>query len=115
MKLPALSSPMPAVDSEDPAALIARAVLRLSRRLRGARPEKSVNLSTLALLTTLSRRGPMSAVQLARDEKLQPQSLTRLLAAMTSDGLIVRETDPADRRAHVIQITREGRSVVARD
>lgn len=102
-------------DSEDPAALIARAVLRLGRRLRGARPSSAVNLSTLALLTILSRRGPMSAVQLAREEKLRPQSLTRLLAAMTRDGLIARETDPADRRAHVIQITREGRSVVARD
>ena len=102
-------------DSEEPAALIARAVLRLGRRLRAARPENAVNLSTLALLTTLHRRGPMSAVQLAREEKLKPQSLTRLLAAMTREGLIARETDPADRRAHVIAITRQGRGVVARD
>jgi DNA-binding MarR family transcriptional regulator/uncharacterized glyoxalase superfamily protein PhnB len=102
-------------DSDEPSALIARAVLRLGRRLRAARPDNSVNLSTLALLTTLHRRGPMSAVQLAREEKLQPQSLTRLLAAMTREGLIVRETDPADRRAHVIAITREGRGVVAHD
>ena len=106
---------MSEVDSEDPSALIARAVLRLGRRLRGARPDKAVNLSTLALLTTLHRRGPMSAVQLAREEKLQPQSLPRLLAAMTREGLIGRRTDPTDRRAHVIDITREGRSVVARD
>jgi DNA-binding MarR family transcriptional regulator/uncharacterized glyoxalase superfamily protein PhnB len=102
-------------DSDEPSALIARAVLRLGRRLRAARPDNSVNLSTLALLATLHRRGPMSAVQLAREEKLQPQSLTRLLAAMTRDGLIARETDPADRRAQVIAITREGRGVVARD
>ena len=106
---------MTAADSDEPSALIARAVLRLGRRLRAARPENSVNLSTLALLTTLHRRGPMSAVQLAREEKLQPQSLTRLLAAMTREGLIARETDPADRRAHVINITRGGRGVVARD
>jgi DNA-binding MarR family transcriptional regulator/uncharacterized glyoxalase superfamily protein PhnB len=102
-------------ESESPSALIIRAVLRLGRRLRAARPDKSVNLSTLALLTTLHRLGPMSAVQLARTEKLQPQSLTRLLAAMARDGLIVRETDPNDRRAHVIDLTREGRGVVARD
>jgi DNA-binding MarR family transcriptional regulator/uncharacterized glyoxalase superfamily protein PhnB len=106
---------MSEADSEEPSALIARAVLRLSRRLRAVRPDHSVNLSTLGLLTTLQRRGPMSAVQLAREEKLQPQSLTRLLAAMTREGLIVRETDPVDRRAHVIGITREGRGVVARD
>jgi DNA-binding MarR family transcriptional regulator/uncharacterized glyoxalase superfamily protein PhnB len=102
-------------DSEEPSALITRAVLRLGRRLRGVRPDKSVNLSTLALLATLNRLGPMSAVQLAKAEKLQPQSLTRLLARMARDGLIARESDPSDRRAHVIQITRQGRGVVARD
>ena len=106
---------MSGADSEEPSALIARAVLRLGRRLRAARPDNSVNLSTLALLTTLHRLGPMSAVRLAREEKLQPQSLTRLLAAMTREGLIARETDPADRRAQVIGVTREGRGVVARD
>jgi DNA-binding MarR family transcriptional regulator/uncharacterized glyoxalase superfamily protein PhnB len=106
---------MSAPDSPEPAALIARAVLRLGRRLRAVRPDKAVNLSTLGLLTTLHERGPMSAAKLARQEKLQPQSLTRLLAAMTREGLIARETDPDDRRAHVIAITREGRGVVARD
>ena len=106
---------MSSAESEDPSGLIARAVLRLGRRLRAARPDESVNLSTLALLTTLMRLGPMSAVQLAREEKLQPQSLTRLLAAMTREGLIARATDPADKRAHVIEITREGRGVVVRD
>ena len=97
-------------ESDDPSALIARAVLRLGRRLRAARPDKSVNLSTLALLTTLFRRGPMSAVQLAREERLQPQSLTRILAAMTREGLIAREPDPTDRRARLISLTQAGRT-----
>jgi uncharacterized glyoxalase superfamily protein PhnB/DNA-binding MarR family transcriptional regulator len=101
--------------SEDPTALIARAVLRLGRRLRGARPEASVNLSTLALLTTLHRLGAMPAARLAREERLQPQSLTRLLAAMEADGLIARDLDPGDRRALVISLTREGRAAVTRD
>lgn len=100
---------------EEPSALIARAVLRLGRRLRGVRPQASVSLSALALLTTLGRLGPMPAVQLAREEKLKPQSLTRLLAQMEADGLIARQQDPADRRALVTAITREGRAVVARD
>jgi len=106
---------MSSAESEEPSALIGRAVVRLGRRLRAVRPDHSVNLSTLALLTTLHRVGPMSAVRLARAEQLQPQSLTRLLAAMTRDGLIARAIDPADRRAHVIELTREGRSAVARD
>lgn len=106
---------MSSAESEAPSALIAEAVQRLGRRLRGAQSDSAVSLSTLALLNTLHRLGPMSAVELARREALQPQSLTRLLAAMTRDGLIVRGTDPNDRRAHVIEITREGRGALARD
>ena len=115
MILPEILSRMSSAESDSPSALIARAVLRLGRRLRAVRPENAVNLSTLTLLTTLHREGPMSAVQLARQEKLQPPSLTRLLAAMPRGGLIARETAPGDRRAHVIDLTREGRAVVARD
>ena len=99
----------------DSTGLIARAVQRLARRLRGARPEASVNLSTLSLLATLMRNGPMPAASLAREERLQPQSLTRLLAAMDKDELITREPHPVDRRALVIAITRKGRGVVVRD
>jgi DNA-binding MarR family transcriptional regulator/uncharacterized glyoxalase superfamily protein PhnB len=100
---------------EHPSALIARAVLRLGRRLRAARPDSSVSLSTLALLTTLHRLGPMPAIRLASEERLQPQSLTRLLSAMEADGLIERAADPTDRRALVINLTREGRAAIARD
>ena len=102
-------------ETGDPASLIVSAVLRLGRRLRTARPEGSVNLSTLALLTTLYRKGAMAAAQLAREERLQPQSLTRLLAAMQGDGLIQRRRDAVDQRALIIEITPLGRSVVARD
>ncbi len=102
-------------ETGDPASLIVGAVLRLGRRLRAARPDGSVNLSTLALLTTLHRKGAMAAAQLAREERLQPQSLTRLLAAMEGGGLIERRRDEVDQRALIIEITRLGRSVVARD
>ena len=104
-----------AVPDSDSTASIARAVQRLARRLRSARPEASVNLSTLALLTTLHRKGAMPAASLAREERLQPQSLTRLLAAMEKEGLIQREPHPVDRRALVIGLTRKGRGVVVRD
>jgi DNA-binding MarR family transcriptional regulator/uncharacterized glyoxalase superfamily protein PhnB len=102
-------------DVADPVSLIARAVTRLARRLRSARPEHAVSLSTLALLSALHRKGPMPAVQLAREEKLKPQSLTRLLARMEADGLIERHRDERDQRVLLSGLTREGRAVVVRD
>ncbi len=102
-------------ETSDPAALIARAVLRLGRRLRAARPEGAVSLSAFALLTALNRLGPMAAARLAQEERLQPQSLTRLLAALEADGLITRRRDQEDRRALIIEITAGGRRAIARD
>lgn len=97
------------------AALVARAVLRLGRRLRQARPKSGVTVSGLGLLTTLHREGPMPAVALARAEQLQPQSLSRLISRLEADGLISREPGEADRRTLILAITPEGRRVRRRD
>jgi DNA-binding MarR family transcriptional regulator len=109
-----MSSRAPA-DPVESAALIARGVLRLARRLRAARSPEAVSLSAFGLLTTLIRLGPMPAVRLAHEEGLQPQSLTRLMASLETEGLIRRRRDESDRRAVMVDITGEGRRAVARD
>jgi DNA-binding MarR family transcriptional regulator len=97
------------------AALIVRGVLSLGRRLRAERPEGSVSLSALAILATLRRKGPMPAARLAVEERLQPQSLTRLLASLEGDGLIERKSGEADRRERQIALTEAGLNVLATD
>ncbi len=101
--------PVPDESQEDDS-LAVRAVLRLARRLRQAASEAPVSGSALGLLATLHREGAMSAVELARREGLQPQSLSRVLAKLDTDGLIGREVDSADRRRQVIALTPEGRA-----
>jgi DNA-binding MarR family transcriptional regulator len=98
----------------DPAP-IARAVLQLARRLRAERPESSVSLSGLGLLNTLHREGPMPAARLAEAERLQPQSLTRLIARLETEGLVVRTRGEVDRRTLLLQITPAGRAVIGQD
>ncbi|WP_339467943.1 DUF815 domain-containing protein, partial [Pseudomonas lurida] len=66
----------------------------------------------LALIATLYRKGPLSAVALARAEGLQPQSLSRLLVRMEAGMLIERGIDPEDRRRHVITLTSRGRNAL---
>jgi DNA-binding MarR family transcriptional regulator len=94
---------------------IARAVLSLGRRLRAERPEGSVSLSAISVLSTLWRLGPVPAVRLAAVERLQPQSLTRLIVGLERDGLISRTPNEADRREIIIALTRRGREVLASD
>ncbi len=94
---------------------IVRAVLQLGRRLRAQRPHSSVSLSQLAVLSTLHRVGPMPAARLAEHERLQPQSLTRVIADMDSAGLIGRRRGESDRRTLIIEITRKGRQTLGHD
>lgn len=91
---------------------IVRAVLRLARRLRQSVLDTPLTGSGLTLLASLHRDGSMSAVALARNEGLQPQSLSRLLNRLESAGLIEQSTDPVDRRRHIIAITCSGRAAL---
>jgi DNA-binding MarR family transcriptional regulator len=101
--------------SNKPVTEIVRGVLLLGRRLRAARPEGSDSLSTIAMLATLHRLGPMPAWRLAFEERLQPQSVTRIVAAMERDGLITRSRRDADRREIELALTPQGRTVLSED
>ena len=102
-------------DRDKPSTLIVRSVLLLGRRLRAARPEGSDSLATIAMLGTLHRLGPMPARRLAFEERLQPQSVTRIVAAMERDGLISRRRSEADRREIELALTERGRTVLRED
>jgi DNA-binding MarR family transcriptional regulator len=91
------------------------AVVRLSRRLRAERPAGALAPTKISVLAQLWRNGEMSAGDLADLERIQPQSLTRTLAALAADGLIMRRPDPLDRRQAVIGITEEGLSALSQD
>lgn len=98
----------------DDTALIVRGVLRLGRRLRSERGG-AVSLSALGMLSTLHRVGPMPAARLAQAERLQPQSLSRLIAQLEREGLIKRRPGEKDRRTLILEITAAGRQALSRD
>lgn len=87
-------------------------VMRLARRLRAERTDRSLTLTQLAVLSTLSRHGAMTPTALAAHERVQPPSITRTVTALESYGLVGREAHPSDRRQHVIVLTRAGRDLV---
>ena len=98
-----------AVDRDSDVALVARAVMRLARRLRVEAPPGGLSAGALGLVATLHREGPLTGVQLAAAEGLKPQSLTRLLVRLEANGLIARVADQADRRNLLITLLPDGR------
>lgn len=101
--------------SESHSASILRATLALGRRVRSEGPERTITLSALSLLGTLVRSGPTSASDLAVAERLQPQSLTRLITRLEADGSIERRRSETDGRAIVIAVTTAGRRILTED
>ncbi|MFJ7905641.1 MarR family winged helix-turn-helix transcriptional regulator [Kitasatospora sp. NPDC096204] len=65
-------------------------------------------------LTVLERRDGMSSAELARNSFVRPQSMSDLVGALERRGLIARSPDPASRRRHIISLTDEGRTLLAR-
>jgi DNA-binding MarR family transcriptional regulator len=104
-----------AAPPSDDTAIIVRGVLRLGRRLRAERGASAVSLSALGMLSTLHRVGPMPAARLAKAERLQPQSLSRLISQLERDGLINRRPGEKDRRTLILEITAAGRQALSRD
>jgi len=95
---------------------VRRSVTHLARRLRRLRSDHGISGSKLAILGWLFRAGtPMTATDLARLERLQPQSLTRIIAELDEHTLIRRTPAVADRRQILIEITQAGQELLIVD
>jgi DNA-binding MarR family transcriptional regulator len=89
---------------------------RIQRQLRRLRGDHGVSASKLIILGQLMRaKAPLTAVDLARMERLQPQSLTRVIAELETAGLVARRPSDEDRRQVLIEITPEGRDLLVAD
>ncbi|MFI7061620.1 MarR family transcriptional regulator [Kribbella sp. NPDC050124] len=70
------------------------------------------NFSTLSVLHTLGRSGPLRLTDLLSTEQLKQPALTSLVGKLEQDGLIARRPDPTDGRAMLLSLTKEGREIV---
>jgi DNA-binding MarR family transcriptional regulator len=88
------------------------ALLRLTRIVRNQRVDMSVTLTQLSAMATLFKNGAMSAGELAACERVQPPSMTKVLANLEERGLVRREVHPSDRRQAIIAITPAGEQLL---
>lgn len=86
------------------------AIMRLHRQMRSQRADPTVTLSHIAAMNSLDRFGPMTPGELAAHEKVQPPSMTRVLARLEERGLAERAPHATDRRQVIVALTDEGRT-----
>jgi len=100
------------VEAYDTAVALRRTSTRLALRLRAERTGDGLGSTGVAVLGQLHRRGALTASEIAAAERVQPQSLTRVLASLEEQNLIKREQDAQDRRRHTIELTEDGRRLL---
>jgi DNA-binding MarR family transcriptional regulator len=86
-------------------------IARLSRRMR-AQIGSSLSTTQLAALAAVDTNGSMTPGELAEHEKVQPPSMTRVIAALEDQRLLVRTKHPTDGRQALLSVTDQGRALL---
>jgi DNA-binding MarR family transcriptional regulator len=79
--------------------------IRLPKRRR-------LSFTTLSVLHTLSRSGPMRLMDLTATEQVTQPAITQLVTKLEQEGLVERRPDPCDGRGVLVALTAAGRAVV---
>jgi DNA-binding MarR family transcriptional regulator len=100
--------------NRDLSGLAARLRLVVTRTARRLRQQAGTDLgpSQTAALATLERNGPLTPSELARIERIQRPSATRIVGRLELAGLVERVADPSDKRSFTVSVTAEGRALM---
>lgn len=99
---------MPAEQTAEELQLALGMLLRQVRNAVGG----GVSLSQMSVLKRLDRLGASTASDLARAEKIRPQSVIATVNALQTEGLVARTPHPSDGRQLLIALTPRGRDLV---
>jgi DNA-binding MarR family transcriptional regulator len=88
-------------------------ITRFNRRLRQTRPVGELTITQLSALTSLELAGALTPRELADTERVQPPTMTRIVAKLEERGLVQRTPHPTDGRQVILAATEAGRAVVA--
>jgi DNA-binding MarR family transcriptional regulator len=93
---------------ESPAFLLARLGRVAARRLNEHLAITGLKPPHAAILIELCAFGPISQQALGERLHVDPSNLVGSLNALERDGLVLRRRDPADRRRHIVEVTKRG-------
>lgn len=90
--------------------VVARFRVAIARVGRQLRQQAGAGLSpTLhSMLVTIAIHGPLSLSELAAREQVAPPTVTKVLAKLDDQGLVMKERGPTDRRVTLVSLTDAG-------
>ena len=88
--------------------------IRLLRALRRQDDKWGMSAPRLSALSVVVFGGPITLGDLARAEQVRPPTMTKLVQALESAGLVKRTPDPDDRRIMWIRATPNGKKLLVK-
>jgi DNA-binding MarR family transcriptional regulator len=88
--------------------------MRLARRLRQQSSDGDVSPSMLSVLVTVDASKTLTLGELAEIERVQPPTISRVIARLEERGLVAREADSGDKRVARVRLTATGSRFVDR-
>jgi MarR family transcriptional regulator, 2-MHQ and catechol-resistance regulon repressor len=94
--------------------VLARCHRALSQIAEHSIEEAGLGLTDFAVLEALLHKGPLTITGIQGKVLLASGSMTAAVDRLEKKGLIIRSPAPSDRRAKVLELTPEGRRVIAK-
>jgi DNA-binding MarR family transcriptional regulator len=87
----------------------------LVQRLRQTQAlEGDLTSAEISAIARLDRTGPTTAAELARLERISPQSMGATVASLEARDIVVRSPDPGDGRRAILSLSEDGRDLLRR-
>ncbi|PSR35149.1 MAG: hypothetical protein C7B46_01695 [Sulfobacillus benefaciens] len=87
-------------------------LFRVMMERRPRKPERRLTRLQRFLLITIARQGPLSMSQLGQILDVSQTTISQFVGTLESQGWIVRDFDPNDRRRHLVAMTTKGQNLV---
>lgn len=97
-----------------PAEQLYLAIQHAAGHFRMLDAELGLSPARFSVLATIRYEGAHRIGDLARREGVAQPTMTKLVAGLERDGLVVRLPDSGDRRGVIVDLTAEGRALVRR-
>jgi DNA-binding MarR family transcriptional regulator len=104
----------PTRSERDLSGLAAQLRLVITRTARRLRQQAGTDLgpAQASALASVERHGPLTPSELARIERVQRPTATRIVARLEEAGLVERVADPTDGRSFTVSINADGRALM---
>jgi DNA-binding MarR family transcriptional regulator len=94
------------------AILLRNGINRVNRRLRQTRPVGDITIAQISALQSLDAAGALTPRELAEAERVQPPTMTRIVARLEEKALVQRTPHPTDGRQVILAPSAAGRELL---